>query len=83
MGKLTAQEVKNAKLETGKKLEKKFDGQGLFLLINKSGKYWRYQYRFVGKQKTLAIGVYPNVSLKEARKRHQTARELLDQGIDL
>lgn len=82
MGKLTAQEVKNAKLGLGKKLEKKFDGQGLFLLINKSGKYWRYQYRFVGKQKTLAIGVYPSISLKEARKRHRAAKELLEQGLD-
>lgn len=82
MGKLTAQEVKNAKLYPGKKLEKKSDGQGLFLLINTSGKYWRYQYRFVGKQRTLAIGAYPTVSLKEARKRHQIARELLEKGVD-
>ncbi len=82
MGKLTAQEVKNAKLEPEKKFVKKFDGQGLFLLINSVGKYWRYQYRFIGKQKTLAIGVYPSISLKEARKRHQTARELLEKGID-
>lgn len=82
MGKLTAQEVKNAKPEPGKKFVKKFDGQGLFLLINSVGKYWRYQYRYIGKQKTLAIGVYPSVSLKEARKRHQTARELLEKGID-
>ncbi len=80
MGKLTAKEVQNAELETGKKLAKKFDGQGLFLLINKSGKYWRYQYRYVGRQKTLAVGTYPDISLKEARKRHQAARELLDQG---
>jgi len=44
------------------------DGGGLYLLITPSDhRYWRYQYRFEGKQKTLALGVYPDVSLQMAR----------------
>ena len=43
------------------------DGQGLWLLIKANGsKYWRLKYRFAGKQKTLALGVYPKVTLKQA-----------------
>ena len=45
------------------------DEKGLRLLVKKNGsKYWRLKYRFQGKQKTLAIGVYPEVSLKDARE---------------
>ncbi len=58
------------------------DGQGLYLLVNKKGKYWRYNFRYNGKYKTLAIGVYPEISLKEARESHQKARMLLNKGID-
>ena len=43
--------------------DKHTDGQGLFLLVRVTGKYWRLSYRFDGKQKTLALGVYPAVSL--------------------
>ncbi len=50
MGTLTAKEVQTAEIELGK-TKKISDGGGLYLLINKSGKYWRYNYRFVGKQK--------------------------------
>ena len=46
------------------------------------GKLWRYAYRFGGKQKLLALGKYPDVSLQEARKRHTEARERLAHGID-
>jgi hypothetical protein len=47
---------------------KLFDGHGLFLLVKPSGdRYWRLQYRFKGKAKTLAFGVYPDVSLHESR----------------
>ena len=46
------------------------------------GCYWRYNYRFEGKQKTVALGIYPDVSLERARERHQRARELLADGID-
>jgi hypothetical protein len=45
--------------------EKHSDGGGLHLKVKASGKYWRMNYRFGGKQKTLAFGVYPSVSLKE------------------
>jgi integrase len=62
--------------------EKYSDGQGLHLLVKKSGKYWRLNYRFNDKQKTLAIGVYPTVSLAKARKRREDARVLLSEGID-
>lgn len=59
------------------------DGQGLFLLIHPNGsKYWRYRYRFAGKQKLLALGVYPHVSLSEARKALKRARAQLHDGID-
>jgi hypothetical protein len=46
------------------------------------GRYWRWNYRFDGKLKTLALGVHPDVSLDKARARHQFARALLADGID-
>ncbi len=59
------------------------DGGGLFLLIKTSGaKWWRYSYRFNGMQKTISLGVYPEISLKEARLRHQDARSLLARGTN-
>jgi hypothetical protein len=59
------------------------DGEGLHLLVTpKGGRCWRYAYRFSGKQKTLALGTYPDVSIERARSRHQFARKLLAQGID-
>jgi integrase len=59
------------------------DGGGLYLQIETSGsKLWRYAYRFGGKQKTLAIGAYPDVSLADARARHLEARRLLSEGVD-
>ncbi|MDA1108163.1 MAG: integrase arm-type DNA-binding domain-containing protein [Proteobacteria bacterium] len=78
---LTAIEVKNAKA-TDKPL-KLSDGGGLFLLVQPSGaKYWRLAYRFAGKQKTLALGVYPDISLSAARERREQARKLLANGAD-
>lgn len=59
------------------------DGEGMYLLVKKSGKkYWRMNYRFGGKSKTLAIGVYPEISLKMAREKRLEARRLLKDGID-
>src|SRR5919205_686829 len=59
------------------------DGHGLHLLVKPNGgKYWRLQYRMAGKQKTLALGVYPEVSLKEAREKQADARKLIKNGID-
>ncbi|HEY3784431.1 MAG TPA: integrase arm-type DNA-binding domain-containing protein [Steroidobacteraceae bacterium] len=59
------------------------DGGGLHLLVVQNGRhYWRYSYRFDGKQKTLALGVYPDVGLAKARERHREASRLLVDGID-
>ena len=61
------------------------DGDGMYLLVQPNGgKYWRFNYRFSGKQKTLALGTYPDVSLVNARKKRAHARELLagDPPID-
>ncbi len=58
------------------------DGHGLYLAVNPAGKYWRLKYRFDGKEKLLAIGVYPDVGLKAARERRDEARKLLADGID-
>jgi integrase len=63
--------------------QKLSDGGGLHLLITPAGgRYWRYNYRVDGKQKTLALGVYPDVRLVQARARHQEARRQLADGID-
>lgn len=65
------------------KLYKLSDGAGLFLQIQPSGaKYWRLAYRYGGKQKTLALGVYPDISLSEAREKRVEARKVLEKGID-
>lgn len=78
---LTAVEVKQA--EPKEKAYKLADGGGLYLLVKPvGGKYWRYKYRYAGKEKTLALGVYPEIPLKEARERHQAARKSLDRGVD-
>ena len=62
---------------------KKADGGGLFLLISPNGsKAWRFKYRFLGKEKLLALGVYPEISLAAAREKHSEARKLLIEGID-
>ncbi len=59
------------------------DGAGMYLLITPaSQKYWRLKYRFSGKEKTLALGVYPDVTLAAARIKRKAARELLDKGKD-
>jgi integrase len=58
------------------------DQQGLYLLVNRAGKYFRFDYRFGGKRKTLSLGVYPDVKLKRAREKHGEARKLLENGID-
>ena len=59
------------------------DGDGLFLLIVPSGsKYWRLRYFFGGKEKLLALGVYPDVTLLDARERRAEARKVLAAGND-
>lgn len=58
------------------------DEKGLYLLINQTGKYWRLKYRFAGKEKLLALGVYPEISLKEARAKRDDARKVLEGNKD-
>ncbi|CBJ50882.1 Putative integrase prophage protein (fragment) [Ralstonia solanacearum PSI07] len=78
---LTDTAIRNAK--PGDKPIKLFDGGGLFLHITPAGqRYWRLKYRFAGKEKLLALGVYPRVGLKEARDRRDEAKRLLDDGVD-
>lgn len=78
---LTDLQVKNAKPTI--KSFKLSDGGGLFMLVHTNGgRYWRLAYRFDGKQKTLALGVYPDVSLADARERREQARKLLANDTD-
>jgi len=79
---LTAAEVNAATIPEGKKQTKLADGGGLHLLITNAGKYWKLDYRFGGKRKTLSLGVYPQVTLKEARTKRHDARKLLENNID-
>lgn len=76
-GKLTALAIKAAKVG------KVFDGGGLFLQVKPDGaRYWRMKYRHGGRENLLAFGVYPEVSLSEARRRRDDARALLRDGKD-
>ena len=60
-----------------------FDGGGLFLMVTPSGgKLWRFKYRYDGKQKLLAFGTYPEISLFDARRKRDDARKLLANGVD-
>ena len=78
---LTDLDVKN--INPKEKPFKLSDAHGLYLLVQPNGsKYWRLKYRFVGKEKMLALGVYPEVSLKEARQGGEAARKQLKAGID-
>jgi integrase len=79
---LTDTFVKKVKPTAATAGDKHTDGQGLYLHVKQAGKYWRMSYRFDGKQKLLALGVYPAVSLAKARQRRDKARELLADGID-
>ncbi|HUJ75713.1 MAG TPA: integrase arm-type DNA-binding domain-containing protein, partial [bacterium] len=68
--------VRNAK--PASRAVKLFDSGGLYLLVSPTGgKWWRFDYRFAGKRKTLSMGVYPDVGLKAARTRRDDARKLL------
>lgn len=65
-----------------KKPLKLFDGGGLFLLVMPAGgTWWRFRYRFGGKEKSLSAGVYPHVGLPDARMWRNFAKQLLAQGI--
>jgi integrase len=75
--KLTATAVKNAKPG------RHSDGEGMYLLVTEAGqKYWRFDYRFLGKYKTLALGVFPDTNLAMARSKRTEARSLLARDQD-
>lgn len=77
---LTDVNISNAK--RGAKPHKLFDARGMFLLIAPNGgKRWRFRYRFAGKDKLLSLGVYPDVSLEQARIKRDEMRKQAD-GLD-
>ncbi|MCT4714763.1 integrase arm-type DNA-binding domain-containing protein [Enterobacteriaceae bacterium H18W14] len=76
----------DTKLRTAKPEAKEYslvDGDGMFLLIHPNGsKYWRFRFRFGGKQHLMAFGVYPETSLADARQKREEARRLVAAGVD-
>ena len=81
MNELTATAVQKAKPK--EKLYRLFDGGGLYLEVTPSGGlYWRMKYRFNNKEKRMAFGVYPIISLQEAREKRRLAKKMLDAGQD-
>jgi integrase len=78
---LTDTAIRGAK--PAEKAFKLYDRDGLFLLVNPGGsKLWRWRYRFDGKEKLMALGEYPMLSLGSARELHLTARKTLASGVD-
>ncbi|WP_175772000.1 tyrosine-type recombinase/integrase [Paraburkholderia phenazinium] len=78
---LTDVGVRSAK-PTGK-LYRLFDERGMYLEVSATGgKWWRFKYRFEGKEKRLSLGVYPDVGLKDAREQRDEMRKLLTKGVD-
>ncbi|MHB1091541.1 tyrosine-type recombinase/integrase [Thiobacillus sp.] len=77
---LTDTAIKKAK--PAEKPYKLSDEKGMYLLVNQAGRYWRLDYRFGSKRKTVALGVYPDVSLARAREKRDEARRQLADGID-
>ena len=81
MNKLTESSIKKA--EILEKQYKIYDGNGMFLLVHPNGsKYWRMKYTYDGKSKLASFGVWPKVSLKEARERREEARGEIKIGIN-
>jgi len=78
---LTNTAIRNAKPRV--KRYRLFDSQGLYIEVAPSGgKWWRLKYRILGKEKRLSLGVYPEVSLKDAREKRDQARRSLSEGAD-
>lgn len=70
------------KIKPNDKPFKVADIHGLYLLVQPNGaRYWRMDYRHAEKRGTVALGVYPDVSLKEAREKRANARKLLEKGV--
>lgn len=80
---LSEMQVSKAKVKNGESQITLFDGGGLFLLVTAAGgKLWRFKYRFDGKQKMLSFGIYPEITLSEAREKRAEARKQLAHGVD-
>jgi len=79
---LSDSDISATKVPHGRNQFKVSDGGGLYLLVKSSGRYWKLAYRFDGKQKSLALGVYPSVSIEQAREKRDAAKALLAQDID-
>lgn len=80
--KLTDDFVQCVPLADSKAGRKYSDGKAMYLHVNDVGKYWRMSYAYAGKRKTLALGVYPALSLEQARSMASSARDLLSGGVD-
>ena len=81
MNKLTENSIRKAQIL--EKQYKIYDGDGMFILIHPNGsKYWRMKYTFDGKSKLASFGVWPDVSLKEARERRHEAKQKIKMGIN-
>ena len=79
--KLTELAIKKSKSSIKEK--KLYDGKGLYLLLHTNGsKYWRVKYRFLGKEKVFSLGVWPNISLTDARKIRNEVKIVLKSGQD-
>lgn len=79
---LTDTFVRSVKYSGNPAGDKYTDGLAMYLHVKQAGKYWRMSYRFNGKQRLLALGVYPAVSLAKARQLRDEARQLVSAGID-
>src|SRR5580658_11087360 len=78
---LTETQIKSAKPR--EKPYKLSDERGLFMLVNPDGsRWWRFKYRFQGREKLLSLGVYPDVPLKSAREKREKFRSLVADGVD-
>ena len=78
---LTATKIQNT--APRKKAVRLFDGRGLYLEIAPTGsRWWRFKYRFAGKEKRISLGVYPDVGLKKARDKREEMRRLVADGVD-
>lgn len=78
---ITDPKIRQAK--PGEKSARLYDEKGLYLEVAPSGgKWWRFKYRFGGKEKRLSLGVYPEVTLAQARGKRDEARQLVAEGVD-
>lgn len=78
---LTDNAIKN--LKPSKKITRNFDSKGLYIEVSPNGgKWWRLKYRFLGKEKRLSLGVYPEISLRKARELRDDYRKQIAEGVD-